>query len=56
MPWYIFGMLLVLVTFFPIFHRFIPKQFDENLSENGGLGIFWYTFFPGIFNVGWAAT
>jgi len=46
-PWYIFGFVLVTVCFV-----FIFREFD---TESSGMRIFYYTFFPAAFNVGWAA-
>jgi Na+/melibiose symporter-like transporter len=45
-PWYVFGLVLVFVCYIPIYQDFH--------SENGW-DYAYYTIFPGLFNVGWAA-
>ena len=45
-PWYIFGMLTILLCFIPIFHPF--------RSETPAYEYLYYAIFPGIFNIGWA--
>jgi Na+/melibiose symporter-like transporter len=52
-PWYIFGFVLVTVCFVFIFQEcLLCAWFD---SDSKALRIFYYTFFPAAFNVGWAA-
>ena len=55
MPWYFAGFCLVFISFFPIFHRFIPGEIWPSLNSNEQLKNFYYIFFPSIFNIGWAA-
>lgn len=46
-PWYIFGLVLVTICYIPIYSGFTT----ENMA---GMYAF-YTIFPSLFNVGWAA-
>ena len=46
-PWYIAGLILVFSCFIPLFSGF------KGESENAQYAF--YTVFPGIFNIGWAA-
>lgn len=46
-PWYIGGLILVIVCFIPIFSGYKPDSL-------GGQYAF-YTIFPSVFNFGWAA-
>ncbi|EGR32150.1 major facilitator superfamily protein, putative [Ichthyophthirius multifiliis] len=55
MPWYIAGFILVFISFFPIFHRFIPGEIYPQMNQNETFMKFYYIFFPSIFNIGWAA-
>lgn len=46
-PWYIAGLILVFSCFIPLFSGFS--------SDNVGNEYAFYTIFPGLFNIGWAA-
>ncbi len=50
---YIFGFVLVTVCFIFIFQECLFCEWFNSTSK--GLRIFYYTFFPAAFNVGWAA-
>jgi Na+/melibiose symporter-like transporter len=58
-PWYIFGSLIVLPSFFALFlHPFkpIPKEsqdVDGNATPTGEF--IYYMIFPAVFNIGWAS-
>ena len=47
MPWYVFGLVLVSACYLPIYQTF--------QSENKTHEYIYYTIFPSLFNVGWAA-
>lgn len=46
-PWYIFGLVMVVICYLPIYHTF---NSDNKLWEYA-----YYITFPSLFNVGWAA-
>ena len=46
-PWYIVGLVLVVICFIPLFSGF--------RSESRGIEYAFYIVFPGLFNIGWAA-
>ena len=46
-PWYIVGLVLVVICFIPLFSGF--------RSESTGIEYAFYIVFPGLFNIGWAA-
>lgn len=50
MPWYIFGIILVIPTFLGIFSypRFIN---DGDVTRKNA----WYLIMPAVFNIGWAS-
>ncbi|EGR28618.1 major facilitator superfamily protein, putative [Ichthyophthirius multifiliis] len=54
MPWYIVGFVLVLVSFIPIFHRFVGenKELFENENINQTEKEIYYIIFASIFNIG----
>lgn len=53
LPWYIFGFILVTISFVFIFQECLLCQwFDSNTQS---MKTFYYVFFPSAFNVGWAA-
>ena len=55
-PWYIAGFILVIFTFLPTFHRFLPEQFNyEKFHKADAFKAAWYCTFPAIFNIGWAS-
>lgn len=47
-PWYIFGLVLVITCYIPIYQGF-------KSPDNPGAEYAYYTIFPGLFNIGWAA-
>lgn len=47
-PWYIFGLVLVISCYIPIYMGF-------KSPDNPGAEYAYYTIFPGLFNIGWAA-
>jgi len=53
MPWYIFGFILVTVSFFFVFQKCLFCEWFDNNSQS--MILFYYIFFPSAFNVGWAA-
>ncbi|EGR32497.1 major facilitator superfamily protein, putative [Ichthyophthirius multifiliis] len=54
-PWYLFGFILVIISFIPIWANSIFIKIFPPLNDNYSFQLFFYTFFPSIFNVGWAA-
>ena len=46
-PWYIVGLILVVICFVPLFSGF--------KSDSTAIQYTFYTVFPGLFNIGWAA-
>jgi len=61
-PWYIFGTLLVLPTFFCTFGKcyfcawkYPDVEIEDYKTVCPGLLAFYYVLFPSLFNVGWAA-
>jgi len=46
-PWYIVGLILVVTCFVPLFSGF--------QSDSVAIEYSFYTIFPGLFNIGWAA-
>ncbi len=46
-PWYIAGLILVVACFIPLFSGFKGESVNSEYA--------FYTIFPGLFNVGWAA-
>jgi Na+/melibiose symporter-like transporter len=57
MPWYFFGTILVIPTFFGIFSSpsFVNQKDSNNNLINPKLQILWYILLPSLFNMGWAA-
>lgn len=63
MLWYIMGSIIVFPCYaaifsFPSFVNGIMDKTDPNyngIEPNKNLQLFWYAFFPAIFNVGWAS-
>lgn len=45
-PWYVFGVITILICFLPIFRPF--------RHENTSYEYLYYSIFPAMFNVGWA--
>jgi len=58
-PWYIFGTLIVLPSFFALFlHPFqaIPADKQDEAGSATPTGEFiYYMIFPAVFNIGWAS-
>src|SRR5690606_34858152 len=56
-PWYIFGSIIVLPSFFALFLHPFPKITGDNSdgSLTSGNVLFYYILFPSIFNIGWAS-
>jgi len=52
-PWYIFGTILVTICFLFLFQECLLCEWFG--SNDSGLMMFYYIFFPSVFNVGWAA-
>lgn len=52
-PWYIFGTIIVLPSFFALFLHPFPKLEDDQEAPVGE--IVYYLAFPAIFNIGWAS-
>eukprot|EP00331_Platyophrya_macrostoma_P012590 CAMPEP_0176430812 /NCGR_PEP_ID=MMETSP0127-20121128/14459_1 /TAXON_ID=938130 /ORGANISM="Platyophrya macrostoma, Strain WH" /LENGTH=564 /DNA_ID=CAMNT_0017812739 /DNA_START=18 /DNA_END=1712 /DNA_ORIENTATION=- len=52
MPWYYFGFVTVVISFYFIF---IPCQFCKWFEDTTAVRLFYYVTFPSLFNVGWAA-
>lgn len=50
-PWYIFGLVLIVIAFLPTFQD--VRYYFPGISESGEYA--YYLFFPSLFNVGWAA-
>jgi Na+/melibiose symporter-like transporter len=50
-PWYIGGLVLIVVAFLPTFQDI--RYYFPGIS--GGLEYAYYLFFPSLFNVGWAS-
>ncbi|EGR32149.1 major facilitator superfamily protein, putative [Ichthyophthirius multifiliis] len=53
-PWYICGLIVLFISFFPIFHRYIPIDINTNFQYNTNLQYFYFIFFPSFFNIGWS--
>jgi Na+/melibiose symporter-like transporter len=52
--WYIFGFIMVLLTFLPVFHD-LNDFFPKNKPAPEWASVLYYISFPALFNVGWAA-
>lgn len=58
MPWYLFGFIFVIPTFFSIFFHFeFVNKLDPDTGKvaNPTLQTVWYLTLPALFNVGWAS-
>ena len=51
-PWYIFGLILVVCCYIPIYSGFESKTSE---SKSSGVEYAWYIIFPSLFNLGWAS-
>lgn len=48
-PWYFIGVIVVILTFLPIFLPILPSD-AANLTK-----IIYFVTFPALFNIGWAS-